>query len=179
MESATQETVALPAHHPAPKLLQFDPGIGLWTLLCFVLLLALLKRFAWKPILDSIDARDKKLQQALDHADQLSEEARLQTERQAALLAQAHNQAAVILSEAHDQAKALKENILVSAAEEKQRLLRSAGEDIARQAAQIQNELRLFSAQLAVNTAEKILIDQLDKTKAEALADRMVQDFKP
>ena len=161
-----------------PQLLQFDPGIGLWTLLCFVLLLILLKRFAWKPLLTAVDERESRLRQSLEDAQKLNEETKLQGERQAALLAQAHAQAAVVLADAHDQAIALKEQLMLAAAQEKQRLLDNASAEIARQSEAAKEELKAFSARLALDTAEKILLDQLDKPKAEAMTDRLIKELR-
>lgn len=165
--------------HATPQLLQFDPGLGIWTLVAFVLLLLLLKRFAWKPIIAAIDERDRKLKESLLQAERLNEDTRQQAERQAVLMAQAHEKAGIILTEAHADAEALKEHMLEAAEREKKRMLQHATQEIEMVSARVQNELRTFTASLAVTTAEKILVDQIDKKKAETLADRMVQEFRP
>lgn len=179
MSTATTETTTAETAQEQPQLLQFDPGLGIWTLVAFVLLLVLLKRFAWKPILSAVDERDRKIKDALATAERLNEDARLQGERQAALMAQAHEKAAVIVSAAHADAEALRERLLEATEAEKKRLLRNAAQEIEQASNKAQAEIRKFSAELALTTAEKILRDQMDKPRAEALANRMVQEFNP
>jgi len=180
MATGTQETVGVPeAPHAKPPLLQFDPGIGIWTLVAFVLLLVLLKRFAWKPILESIDTRDQKIRHALGRAEEIHLEAERQIEEQKKVLAAAHEHAAKILSESRRNAETIKDQLLEAAQAEKGKIVRSATDEIEAMKVQIKSELRTFSADLAVGTAEKILRDQLDKDKARNLASRMVKEFQP
>ncbi|HSQ42225.1 MAG TPA: F0F1 ATP synthase subunit B [Fibrobacteraceae bacterium] len=177
----TQESVGTPdaAPHEQPALLQFDPGIGIWTLIAFVLLLVLLKRFAWKPMLNAIDERDRKMKESLSAADRIGEESRQRSEEQKKILAESHEQAAKIVGEARLSAESLKDQILDSAQQEKARMMRNASEEISSLTVQAKSELRAYSAELAVKAAEKILQDQLDQDKAKKLADKMVQEFNP
>jgi F-type H+-transporting ATPase subunit b len=181
MATETQESVGVPepAASDKPKLLQFDPGIGIWTLVAFLLLLVLLKRFAWKPILDSIDARDRKIKESLAAADRLSEDSKKQFDEQKRILAETHEQAAKIIADARNSAEVVKDQIVEAAQVEKTRLLRNASEEISSLTIQAKDEIRSYSADLAVKTAEKILIDQLDHDKARTLADKLVKEFKP
>ena len=181
MATQTHETVGAPeaAAHATPKLLQFDPGIGIWTLVAFVLLLVLLKKFAWKPILDAVDERDRKIKESLTAADRLSEESRRQSEEQKKILGESHEQAAKIIGEARKSAEVIKDQLLETAQKEKARILQNATEEISNLTAQSKSELKAYSAELAVLTAEKILQDQLDHDKAKKLADRIVKEFNP
>lgn len=180
MSTETHETVGAPeVAHEKPSLLQFDPGIGIWTLLAFVLLLFLLKRFAWKPILDSVDERDRKIKDALAAAERVKHESESHVEEQRKILAEAQQHAAKVMSDAQRNAEAIKEQLLNGAHAEKAKIISSASDEIESMKHQIKSELREFSANLAVGTAEKILKDQLDQPKAKALASRMVKEFEP
>lgn len=180
MSNETHETVGMPeAAHEKPALLQFDPGIGIWTLIAFVLLLVLLKRFAWKPILDSVDERDKKIKDALERASNIQHESEQQMAEQRKVLAEAQEQAAKLLSDARKNAEAIREQLVEQAQSEKSKIIRSATDEIESMKHQIKSELREFSAELAIGTAEKILKDQLDQPKARNLASRMVKEFQP
>lgn len=174
---AAVETHASVQHEPGP-LLQFDPGIGIWTFLSFIILLVLLKKFAWKPILDSIDERERLMKESLTHAEQVNEEARQTAEKQKQILAESHEQAAKILVDARQAAIAMHEQIVENAKDERARQLQHAQDEITQMTAQAKSELRKFSAELAVNAAERILVDQLDHSKAKNLADKLVGEFK-
>ena len=180
MATETQETVGQPeAVHDKPALLQFDPGIGIWTLVAFVILLVLLKRFAWKPILDSVVERDRKIKESLSAAERMQEESRKQSDDQKKILAESHEQAAKIVAEARKSAESVKDQVLELAQAEKDKILAAAHEEISNLTVQAKGELRKFSAELAVSAAQKILEDQLDHDKARKLADRMVKEFTP
>lgn len=180
MSKETHETVGAPeAAHEKPSLLQFDPGIGLWTLMAFVLLMILLKRFAWKPILDSVDERDKKIKDALAAAERVKHDSEKNFEEQRKILGEAQEHAAKVMSDARKNAEVIREQLLESANVEKAKILGSATEEIESMKLQIKTELREFSANLAVGAAEKILKDQLDKDKAKLVASRMVKEFEP
>jgi F-type H+-transporting ATPase subunit b len=179
MATETQESVGQPEAVHKPALLQFDPGIGIWTLVAFVLLMILLRRFAWKPILQSIDERDEKIKHALSRAEQIQHESEKNVEEQKKVLATAQEHAAKILSDSRRNAEVIKDQLIEAAHKEKTKIIRSATDEIEALRIQIKTELREFSADLAVNTAEKILMDQLDKDKAKNLASRMVKEFQP
>jgi len=181
MATETQESVGVPnpaSHETPPALLQFDPGIGIWTLVAFVLLLLLLKQFAWKPILDAVDERDRKIKDSLSAADRLSEDFQKQSEEQKRILAASHEQAAKIVGEARKSAEQLKDQIVESAEHEKTRILRTATDEINSLTLQAKGEIKDFSADLAIKMAEKIIHDQLDPVKAKKLTDTMIKDFK-
>ena len=55
-------------------MISFDPGLIIWTTIIFTLLLILLKKFAWKPILTSVEARNKSIEEALKSAEKAKEE---------------------------------------------------------------------------------------------------------
>jgi F-type H+-transporting ATPase subunit b len=55
-------------------MISFDPGLIIWTTIIFTLLLIVLKKFAWKPILNSVDERNKSIEDALKAADKAKQE---------------------------------------------------------------------------------------------------------
>ena len=55
-------------------MITFDPGLIIWTTIIFTLLLLVLKKFAWKPILTAVDERNKSIEEALKAADKAKEE---------------------------------------------------------------------------------------------------------
>ena len=81
-------------------LIQVTPGLMIWTIVCFLVTLFVLKRFAFGPIQKTIDERRERIRQSLDEADNAREEARKLLEEHRALIGEARSQAEEILSEA-------------------------------------------------------------------------------
>jgi len=139
------------------------PGIGLtfWMCLVFGLLLFLLKKFAWKPILTALNERENSITEALKSAEHAREQmAKLQSDNEA-LHKQAREERDQILKEA----KEMKDNIISeakkSAEDEGKRIIQRASEEINKQKANAISELKGQVASMSVNIAEKLISNQL------------------
>jgi F-type H+-transporting ATPase subunit b len=155
------------------------PGIGLmfWTSIVFLLLVLLLKKYAWKPILDAVDKRSNSIEDAINAAAeakaslaQLNEErARIKKESLAdrdALLKDAAETKNQILAEAKTKAK-----------EETDKILTSAREVIKTEKLAAITELKNQVAVLSLEIAEKIVKNQLSSDeKQKALVESLVED---
>jgi F-type H+-transporting ATPase subunit b len=155
------------------------PGIGLifWTSVVFILLVLILKKYAWKPILDAVEKRSNSIEQAINAADeakaslaQLNEErAKIKKESLAdrdALLKEANETKTQIISEAKSKAK-----------EETNKILSDAREVIKNEKLAAITELKNQVAILSLEIAEKIVKDQLSSNdKQKALVDAMVKE---
>ena len=155
------------------------PGIGLmfWTSIVFLLLVLLLKKYAWKPILDAVDKRSNSIEDAINAAAeakaslaQLNEErAKIKKESLAdrdALLKDAAETKNQILAEAKTKAK-----------EETDKILTSAREVIKTEKLAAITELKNQVAVLSLEIAEKIVKNQLSSDeKQKALVESLVED---
>src|SRR3954470_322389 len=81
-------------------LIEVRPGLMIWTILCFLVALYVLRRWAFGPIQKTIDERRERIRQSLEEADNAREEARRLLEEHRALIGQAKGDAEEILSEA-------------------------------------------------------------------------------
>ncbi len=157
------------------------PSIGLvfWTLIAFVLLLVLLKIFAWKPILGAISERERSIEDALQKAELAKQEmARLSNENEN-LLKQARAERDEMLKEA----KALKDQIVGDAkAEAKAETAKEterARQEIASMKVNALHEVKTQVAVLSLDIAEKILKKQFeDKQKQEALVADLIKEVR-
>jgi len=170
------ETAAQEGHSQMPPLLRFDPGVGVWTLITFALLLLVLKKFAWKPILAALDARDKTVKDSLDQAARIQGENARLAEEQKHILAEAKAQAGQVVRIAHEAADNMRRSVEDAAQAEKKRILASAAQEIeaAKQAAIA--ELRKTTADLSIGIAGKLLRQNLDDAKNRALVDQLIQE---
>lgn len=160
-------------------LLRFNPGVGIWALLVFALLLLVLKKFAWTPILDALDARETAVRDSLDQATRIqAENARIQ-EEQARLLSEARHEAAQVIQNAREAGEALKKTLEASAQDEKRRILATATQEIEAQTAAAVATLRKTTADLSIGIAGKLIQQNLDDAKNRALVDQLIQEVSP
>jgi len=81
-------------------LISVTPGLMIWTIVCFLIALFVLKRYAFGPIQKMIDERRERIRQSLEEADRARDEARHLLEEHRALIARARGDAEDILAEA-------------------------------------------------------------------------------
>lgn len=152
-------------------------GLLVWTTLVFVILLILLRKFAWKPILGAVKTREDNIQGALDSAKQAEEKMAALTSQNEALLKQAREERDVILKEAKEAKEAIVAEAKGAAQKEADRILVSANEQIANERMKAVTELKNQVGKLSIEIAEKILKSELDdKAKQEALVSNLVDD---
>lgn len=157
------------------------PGFGLifWTSVVFIILLVLLKRMAWTPILNNVDARNKSIEEALEAAknardemsnlkadnDRIIKEARAERDE---MLKEARELKANIISEAKNAAK-----------DEADKMIASAKVVIENEKAGAISELKNTVGSLSVDIAEKVLRAELkDVDKQNAFIAEMLKDIK-
>ncbi|HEX2612701.1 MAG TPA: F0F1 ATP synthase subunit B [Fibrobacteria bacterium] len=160
-------------------LLRFDPGVGIWALIVFVVLLLLLKRFAWGPILDALDTREKSVRESLDQAANIQAENARLAEEQAKSLAEARAEATRIVQSAREAGDALRKSLESAAQDEKRRIIASAQQEIEAQTQAAIAQLRKTTADLSIQVAEKLLRQNLDDAKNRALVDQLIRETAP
>jgi F-type H+-transporting ATPase subunit b len=104
-------------------LIQVTPGLMIWTIVCFLVVLFVLRRYAFGPVQQMIDARRERIASAIDEADRARAEARELLEEHRKLIGQAKTEAEEILSEARRIADAQRERVKAEAEEDRQRRL--------------------------------------------------------
>lgn len=145
------------------------PAIGLvfWMLVTFSLLLVILKKFAWKPILSSIKEREETIENALSKAEQAKEDmARLQGENEA-LLAQARQERDAMLREAREMKEKIIGEAKTSADEEAKKLISRANDEITKQKLAAMEELKKEVANFSVQIAEKLVSAKMEDNAAQ------------
>jgi len=142
-------------------MISFDPGLIIWTTIIFSLLLVVLKKFAWKPILSAVDERNKSIEEALRSADKAKEEMALLNADNERILNEAKKQRDALLKEARD----IKEGIIKEAQEnankQADKILTSAKEQISNEKIKAITELKNKVAILSIDIAEKVLKREL------------------
>jgi F-type H+-transporting ATPase subunit b len=160
-------------------LLGVSYGIVFWASLSFLTVLFLLKKFAWGPILKSLEERANGIENALQEAERArAEMSKLQAGNEQ-LLREARDERDRILTEA----KAMKESIVSEAkgkaSQEAERIIESARQEIENQKKAAITDLKNQVANLSIEIAEKIMREKLnDAEKQRALNESMIAEIK-
>lgn len=139
------------------------PGIGLiiWMTLAFAVLVWILAKFAWKPIMHALREREESIEDALHQADTVRQEIKTMQSRHEELLAQAKDERDVILKKARELKESIIEEARNRANQEYNRIVESAKETIHFEKMAAITELKNQIAQLSIEIAEKILKKEL------------------
>jgi len=140
-----------------------NPAYGLivWTLVAFLTVLFLLKKFAWKPILKSLKEREDSIQEALDTAKNTKAEMALLKSDNERLINEAKLERDKILKEARDAKDAMINEAKAKSVSEGNRMITIARESIKNEKMAAITELRNQVAAMSIEIAEKILRNEL------------------
>lgn len=157
------------------------PGIGLvfWMLLSFGLLVFLLKKFAWIPIINMLEERDNAISEAIDQAKIAREEMKSLQANNELLIIQAKEERDGIIIEARKIREKMIEEAKGKANEESQRIIESAKESINYEKMRAITDLKNQVAQLSIDIAEKLLTKELsDKEKQHKMIEGMLDEIR-
>jgi F-type H+-transporting ATPase subunit b len=149
-------------HAESPNVFAFNPGVSGWTLIIFVILVIVLAKFAFPPILGYAAAREKRIQEAIDEAARQRAETEKLLEEQRALLVSARTEAQGIISEAQKNAERVRREVLDKAKAEQEELLTRAKREIDDERVRAVDALRREAVDLAVAAASKLVEKRLD-----------------
>jgi F-type H+-transporting ATPase subunit b len=143
-------------------LLAINSGLMVWTVLIFVLVLAILYWKAYPPILGAVEARERHIRELLEAAARDRDEAQALIEEQRRERETMRGQVQQMLAEGRTAAERMREEILVEARREQQELLARARRDIQQEMERSAAELRLQVVDLAIAAAGKLIARNLD-----------------
>ena len=158
-------------------LIQVTPGLMIWTIVCFLVVLFVLKRFAFAPIQKTIDDRRERIRQAIDEADRAREEARNLLEEHRKLIGQAKTEAEEILAEARKVADAQRERVREETETDRQRRLEETRRQIEQATHQALGQIRDEVGKLSVLAAEKITRKSLTDADQKRLIDEALAEI--
>jgi F-type H+-transporting ATPase subunit b len=150
-------------------LVQPDPGLYIWTIVTFLLLLVAFNKLAWKPLKAMLQTREDTIRKSLDDARHAREELeRLQAESQR-ILAQARSEAEAIVTRTRDDANRLREELRQKAQQEATGIIRNAEQQIQLETARAFQQIRAEAADLSVAIASRLLQRNVSKEDNERL----------
>jgi len=158
-------------------LIKVTPGLMVWTIVCFLIALFVLKRYAFGPIQGAIDARRERIRDSLDEADRAREEARTLLEEHRKLIAQAKAQAEDVLAEARKQADAQRDRVREETEADRQRRLEDTKKQIEAETQRALEQIRTEVAELAMIATSKVTGKVLDRDDHRKLIEDAISDL--
>lgn len=156
---------------------EFSFGLFFWQLLIFIFLLLLLKKFAWKPILDSVNERESFIKNAMLEADKARNEMASIEESNQKILKEARAEREALLKDARATGAEMIAQSKIDAQTEANKIIAQAQETIRNEKRAAVNELKNQVAQISLEIAEKVIDKELDnKNKQAELVDKFLKD---
>ena len=153
---------------------QAEPGLMIWTVISFVILLILLWKVAYKPITRALKKREETIRNTLEEAKKNRESAEALVEKYEAQIAQARDEAQKILAEGKMLGENVRKEIIQKAHEEANQIVKRAQEEIEFQKEKTLMELKERIADLTIMAASKVVAKTLDKKDHEQLLEEYV-----
>ena len=158
-------------------LYDINTGLSAWTLIVFVLLVVILGKFAWGPILKNVESREKNIQSAIDEAARRNAEAAKLLDEHKAQLADARRQANELIAEGRSAGEGVRKTIEEKARTEAQQIVERARQEIERERDAAIAALRKESVDLALAAAAKLMQQNLDQNKDRQLVERYLGEL--
>ncbi len=144
-------------------------------LINFLIVLVILWRFAYKPIIKMLDERSEKIEKSIKQADQIEKRvADIENEKDE-VITSAKKQAQEIIEKAHTQGQARQEEIISAAKKEVERIIEKGKIQLSEEKTAMMKELRKDIIDISLKAATRILQDQVDETKSKSLAEETVR----
>jgi F-type H+-transporting ATPase subunit b len=177
LAASTLAIMAFNSEGGGGSLVDLNPGLIIWTLATFILLLLILKKVAWKPILSALDQRETAIKESLEKAEKAKEEAqRILYENQASL-SKAEEESRKIVEQGRIYAEKLKEQMIKDSKEQAQKILNEATAEIDRKKEAAFGELKSQIADLVIQTTEKVIGETVDKNIHKKITDRYINEI--
>jgi F-type H+-transporting ATPase subunit b len=160
-----------------PGILSPDTTLVILTWVSFFLLLIILHRFAWKPILEGLKVREDYIRKSLDDADKVKDQLAEVEVIKGKILEQAKDKANGIIEQSRKLGNDLAGQIEQRAKKNAEEIIISARQEIEGERERVRNALKKESVQTAVTLAEKILKENLDPEKNRNLINQAIKEL--
>ena len=158
-------------------LLDIDPGLMIWTAITFFLLVIVLGKFAWKPIIKTLQEREERIRGSLEQADRARREAESLMERNNEILARAELEAQSIMKKALESAEHLKTEIIKEASATAAEFRNTAMQEMEREVTAAKIQLQREVAELAVQAAAKVIATTLSTDQHRKIVDDFIREL--
>ena len=161
----------------ANALIKVTPGLMIWTIVCFLIALFVLKKFAFGPIQKAIDDRRERIRESIEEADRARSEARNLLEEHRKLIGKAKADAEEILAEARRTSEAQRERVREETEADRQRRLEDTRRQIDAETQRALDQIRAEVAELTLVATAKVTGKVLDRDDHRKLIEDAIGDL--
>ena len=158
-------------------LVQPDPGLFLWTIFTFLVLLGLLARFAWRPLLAMLETRENMIRTALQDAEKATKEFEQLQEKSKQITVKARTEAQSIITESKSRAEKIKDEILQDAKGKASLIIKTAEEQIQAEKKKAIAEIRGEVVELSLSVASKLIRRNLTSEDSQTLIEESLKEM--
>ncbi len=156
-------------------LVQLDPGLFVWTILTFLLLVFILAKFAWKPLLKMLQDREDMVRSSLEDAEKAKSELERLNEESEAIMAKARSEAQSILADGKVAAEKVKDDIIAKSKEQANKIREDAGNQIQVEKDKAISEIKKEVVNLTLLVAEKLIQKNLSDADNKSLIEESLK----
>ena len=159
-------------------LVQPDPGLFIWTILTFLVLVGLLARFAWRPLLNALEHRQAMIAKSLDDAQRAQQDLQRLQQESAQIVTNARIEAESIVSRSRSDAEQLREELKQKSRAEAAAIVKNAERQIQLETTRALQQIRHEAVDLSVTIASKILRRTVSKEDHEGLIEATLKQVE-
>jgi F-type H+-transporting ATPase subunit b len=159
-------------------LVQPDPGLFIWTIVTFLVLVTILAKFAWKPLLEALESRQALIRKSLDDAAQAKQDLERLNREAAQILSKARADAEAVIARSQTDADRLREEMKQKAKADADVIVKSAERQIQLETNRALQQIRLEAVDLSVMIASKLIQRNLTKEDNEKLIDAALKQVE-
>ncbi len=159
------------------KWLSFDPGLFMWTIVTFFIVLFILKWKAWGPLMSALDKRAEDIKNALSAADRAKEDAEKASQDYEKLVQKAHAEAQQIIANSKAAGERVKNEVESAAKEKAEEMIGKARELIEAESQKAIQEIKSSVVELSIGAAEKIIEKNLDSEDNRNLVNQTLDNI--
>ncbi len=151
------------------KLLQPDTGLIIWTTITFLILVVILSKTAWKPILAGIEEREKHIRENIERAEKANADATALRQQYETQIASSQRQMQDLIGQARSEGEKARAELVAAARAESDRIIEKGRRDLAGETDKLREVLRSEVASLSMDVAEKIIGRSIDQKVADEI----------
>ena len=159
-------------------LVALTPGLYIWTIITFLLLLYVLAKFAWKPLLKMLEDRENLIKSSLKDAEKAKLELESLTQESEAITAKARSEAQSILAESKSAAEKVKEDTIAKAKEQAIKIRDDAKKQIEVEKDKAISDIKHEVVNLTLSVAEKLINKNLNDADNKSLIEESLKKVK-
>ena len=159
-------------------LVALTPGLYIWTIITFLLLLYVLAKFAWKPLLKMLEDRENLIKSSLKDAEKAKLELESLTQESEAITAKARSEAQSILAESKSAAEKVKEDTIAKAKEQAIKIRDDAKKQIEVEKGKAISDIKQEVVNLTLSVAEKLINKNLNDADNKSLIEESLKKVK-